>query len=338
MPVSTHSGVTEGAAGGGDGQGYNSRGAWTSGQDYAAYDIVTDGGQTFECYLGISNSTTAPDSDTTHFRLWAAKGANGADGSDGADGANGTNGTNGTNGSNGADGNTILNGTSDPTSEGVDGDFFLNTDTNVLFGPKASGSWPATGVKLFPAFNAWPIGSYLLPDHVNGMDSNTLPTSDRLIFIPFVVPKRRQVTNIAIRLVTAQASAAAHVGIYSDTVDGLPGSLISNDLTLDLSTGGGAKKESLSVTASGGGNLYLEAGKRYWAAFGSKGVATNATVTRISDASGKHIMGDFSNVGYPAHWRAYQGSTYTYGALPGTAPSVTAIAESDIPVIGLKAA
>ena len=73
MPVSTHSGVTEGAAGGGDGQGYTSRGAWTSGQDYAAYDIVTDGGQTFECYLGISNSTTAPASDTTHFRIWIGK-------------------------------------------------------------------------------------------------------------------------------------------------------------------------------------------------------------------------------------------------------------------------
>ena len=185
---------------------------------------------------------------------------------------------------------------------------------------------------------AWPIASYLLPDNLTGMGSNPLPTSDRLIFLPFIIPKRRRLTNIAIRLVTAQATAAAHVGVYDDTEDGLPGDLVSNDLTLDLSSGGGAKKESSSVTAAGGGDLYCEMGRRYWAAFGSKGVATNATVTRISDSNGRHIMGDFSNVGYPAHWRAYQASSYSYGALPSTAPSVTAIAESDIPVIGLKAA
>lgn len=185
---------------------------------------------------------------------------------------------------------------------------------------------------------AWPVGSYLLPDNVMNMGSNTLPTTARLRFLPFVIPKRRQVTNIALWLVTAQSSAACHVGIYDDTEDGLPGDLISNDLTLDLSSGGGAKKESGTVTAAGGGSLYLEAGRRYWVGVGSKGIATNATITRVADADGKHIMGNFSNVGYPAHWRGYEASSYTYGALPGTAPSVSGIADSDIAVVGLKAA
>ena len=185
---------------------------------------------------------------------------------------------------------------------------------------------------------AWPVGSYLLPDNVVNMSSNTLPTSARLRFLPFVIPKRRQVTNIALWLVTAQSSAACHVGIYDDTEDGLPGDLISNDLTLDLSSGGGAKKESGTVTAAGGGSLYLEAGRRYWVGVGSKGIATNATITRVADADGKHIMGDFSNVGYPLNWRAYEASSYTYGALPSTAPSMSAAADSDIAVVGLKAA
>ena len=42
----------------------------------------------------------------------------------------------------------MLNGTVDPTGvDGVDGDFYMNTTTNVLFGPKDAGSWP-TGIAL----------------------------------------------------------------------------------------------------------------------------------------------------------------------------------------------
>jgi hypothetical protein len=62
----------------------------------------------------------------------------------------------------GADGNTILNGTVDPTTEGVDGDFYLNTTSSVLFGPKAAGSWPGSGTSLIGA------------DGVDGLDGNTI--------------------------------------------------------------------------------------------------------------------------------------------------------------------
>lgn len=44
-------------------------------------------------------------------------------------------------------GNSLLNGTVDPTTEGADGDFYLNTATFTIFGPKAAGVWP-TGVNL----------------------------------------------------------------------------------------------------------------------------------------------------------------------------------------------
>lgn len=50
-------------------------------------------------------------------------------------------GTNGTNGTNGTDGRTILNGSTNPTTQGANGDFYINTATNTLFGPKASGAW-----------------------------------------------------------------------------------------------------------------------------------------------------------------------------------------------------
>jgi len=53
----------------------------------------------------------------------------------------------------GADGKTILSGAVDPTTEGVDGDFYINTATSTLFGPKASGTWPS-GVLLIGADGA----------------------------------------------------------------------------------------------------------------------------------------------------------------------------------------
>jgi hypothetical protein len=44
----------------------------------------------------------------------------------------------------GTNGTAVLNGTSVPsTSIGNNGDFFINTATNTLYGPKANGAWPA---------------------------------------------------------------------------------------------------------------------------------------------------------------------------------------------------
>ena len=47
----------------------------------------------------------------------------------------------------GPTGSHIIYGVVDPTTEGLDGDSYINTATNFLFGPKAAGTWPA-GVSL----------------------------------------------------------------------------------------------------------------------------------------------------------------------------------------------
>ena len=66
----------------------------------------------------------------------------------GATGAQGLLGATGVAGVAGADGKTVRNGTSDPVSgTGVDGDFYINTAANTLFGPKTNGAWPS-GVSL----------------------------------------------------------------------------------------------------------------------------------------------------------------------------------------------
>lgn len=46
-------------------------------------------------------------------------------------------------GSAGPPGNTILYGTVAPTTQGVDGDFYIRTSTNFIYGPKAAGAWPS---------------------------------------------------------------------------------------------------------------------------------------------------------------------------------------------------
>jgi hypothetical protein len=50
----------------------------------------------------------------------------------------------------GTPGTQLLNGAVDPTTEGVNGDFYLNTATSTIFGPKAAGTWPS-GVSIIGA-------------------------------------------------------------------------------------------------------------------------------------------------------------------------------------------
>ena len=72
-----------------------------------------------------------------------APGAQGAAGANGKDGIDGKNGLDGKSGVDGKSGNTVLYGTTNPTSStGVTGDFYINTATSMIFGPKTT-VWPA---------------------------------------------------------------------------------------------------------------------------------------------------------------------------------------------------
>ncbi len=81
-----------------------------------------------------------------------ATGAQGVAGVAGANGPQGIQGITGPAGTNGTNGNTVLNGTIAPTAgTGVNGDFYINTSTKTIFGPKAAGAWPATGTAIVGA-------------------------------------------------------------------------------------------------------------------------------------------------------------------------------------------
>lgn len=72
-----------------------------------------------------------------------ATGPAGANGTNGKDGINGTNGTDGAKGADGADGNAVLGGFGAPNDalDGVDGDFYIDTNTQEIYGPKTGGEW-----------------------------------------------------------------------------------------------------------------------------------------------------------------------------------------------------
>jgi len=80
----------------------------------------------------------------------------------------------------GSNGKTVLNGTGAPdNSIGSDGDFYIDTAANVLYGPKAGGAWASPGVSLVgsagpagaagPAGPAGPAGSPSSLDDLNGL-------------------------------------------------------------------------------------------------------------------------------------------------------------------------
>jgi hypothetical protein len=82
---------------------------------------------------------TGPAGATGPIGLTGAQGATGPQGSVGATGPQGNPGTNG---------NTMLNGMTAPlAATGVNGDYYINSVTHELFGPKTNGVWPA-GISL----------------------------------------------------------------------------------------------------------------------------------------------------------------------------------------------
>jgi hypothetical protein len=133
----------------------NWRGTWDPATAYVAstFDAVTYEGSS---YVAIADSTNQAPPNVTFWQLLAAKGDTGATGPQGPPGDTGPTGATGPAGAPGADGidgRTILSGTVDPTTEGENGDFYINTSSSTLFGPKATGTWPS-GVLLIGADGA----------------------------------------------------------------------------------------------------------------------------------------------------------------------------------------
>ncbi len=115
---------------------------WGNGPYFIETGIDATGGSSFTL-MGTSQLMSVP------YALYAKTAQNGPQGPQGPTGADGAQGPTGPAGVNGK---TILNGTSIPSNSlGTDGDFYINTATNTLFGPKTAGVWGAGTSLIGPA-------------------------------------------------------------------------------------------------------------------------------------------------------------------------------------------
>lgn len=100
--------------------GLNETGSWSNATAYKVRDLATEDGTTYVCILDHTNQQPP---NATYWRVFASKGDTGPTG------------------------NELLYGSSDPTTEGKDGDSFINETTRVLWlnkGSSTPGSWTGT--------------------------------------------------------------------------------------------------------------------------------------------------------------------------------------------------
>ena len=101
------------------------------------------------CYDSKKGTLRVVDPTTDHCDIkkevaiqWNQTGPQGQQGPQGVQGIKGDQGQPGTDGANGANGETVLNGSGTPSPAlGADGDFYIDTTANALYGPKTNGAW-----------------------------------------------------------------------------------------------------------------------------------------------------------------------------------------------------
>lgn len=195
---------------------------------------------------------------TNLISLTTITGPAGADGNDGAPGANGSDGTNG------LDGKTILSGLVNPTTEGVDGDFYINVNTSTIFGPKTSGSW-GVGTSL--------IG----PPGADGDPASNIVTSVNTKIGDVVLDK----TDIG--LGNVDNTSDANKPISDDTQDAL-------DLKLDISTAASTYQpldgDLTAIAALTTNGFAKKTGTNTWAIDTNTYLTGNQTITLTGDATG----------------------------------------------------
>lgn len=154
-------------------------------------------------------------------------------------------------GADGTDGRTVLNGAVDPTTEGVDGDFYINTATNTIFGPKASGSWPSGTSLVGPT---GPTGPSEIFETVTFTTALTLNPANLTTY------NRKDVTYIGTAIVTVTLDTIAN--FLADPEDDIQYRIINeSDAALSITAGtgdtfGATSQQTISIQR--GQSLYIK--------------------------------------------------------------------------------
>jgi hypothetical protein len=201
------------------------------------------------------------------------------------------------------------------------GELVFATDTNKLFiQGSADLIWVNPFLPNFLSFKPRPPGitEYQVPYAVNATAATTLSlTSGRVYWIPFVVPRKLNITQLAINVTTASAGTH-YVGIYASDTYWQPTSSPLVSVSFDAGSTG-VKTASVDVTLSVG---------VYWFAWAA---GSAATVTAVA-------LGACASLGLGNLGTANTTYYYTSGStLPDPAPSsgYTVGTGSAVPAIGV---
>lgn len=144
-------------------------------------------------------------------------------------------------------------------------------------------------------------GVYYYGTYGIGGSSGAMATLNKLYAVPFHVGDSQSFDRIAVANVTGVATAVLRVGIYADS-NGVPGALIVDAGTIDLSTGTGIKAVTISQTLSG----------KVWVACVPQ-VALPTAILRLG-----HIM--LPEVGTASPYSAFGGMAVSQTGITGTLP------------------
>lgn len=137
------------------------------------------------------------------------------------------------------------------------------------------------------------------------------PTATTLNAYPFIVSKTIKIDQIGLSVSTLVAGSSCHAGIYTDSGNTAPSTLVTgSDVTL-TTTSTGLKTGAVSITLQGN-NLY-------WLAYECSTAATLKLVT-IPVTSVPNVLGIVPTGAAVSVGTGYS-ATNTFGALPSTYPS-----------------
>ncbi|RYD96696.1 MAG: hypothetical protein EOP54_13080 [Sphingobacteriales bacterium] len=147
-------------------------------------------------------------------------GATGSNGVAGPIGPQGPIGATGANGAAGVNGKTVLSGTGLPApGTGSDGDYYIDPTTNIIYGPKVGGTWPA-GVSLVGATGPTGVQGLQGPQGLQGVQGATGATGAAGTFsgtadngLTFFTPTNIQLGGILIKPTTLTTDATQTLAI-----------------------------------------------------------------------------------------------------------------------------
>lgn len=231
-----------------------------------------------------------------------ATGPTGPTGPTGATGSTGAAGSTGATGAAGADGKTVRNGSGVPAGGlGVDGDFYIDTTGNLLYGPKASGAW-GSGVSL-----VGPTGATGATGSTGAAGSTGATGADGAVAAGWTVLRQAAdqgpvtAANTASNTFAITVAAGDRVIVYAPCMH-IDGDSALNDCAFRLALTGGGTFIGVGQAQSPGGSLT------------GQSVALAATTAAAN--TGSVTVGIQGTAGNPTSFN-FHGS-YKIGATGGT--------------------